>query len=146
MIVISVFVLRPEGRLTSVSNPCSTACLTLTHIPDASPWVILDLRGVTAVDASGIGFIAALYRAARGRGGDLRLVLAPGPVRKLLQISGLLRILPIFETEEEALERFLSRGTPEAFFQKLTVRLQGPWWRPVSARLASPEEAKRMMV
>jgi stage II sporulation protein AA (anti-sigma F factor antagonist) len=146
MTVVSVFVLRPEGRLTSVSNPCSTACLALTQIPDASPWVILDLRALTAVDASGIGFIAALYRAARGRGGDLHLVLAQGRVRKLLQIAGLLRVLPIFETEEEGLESFIRKAGPEAFFERVMVRAQGPWWRPLSLKPVRIEGSERITV
>jgi anti-anti-sigma factor len=144
MTVVSVFVLRPEGRLISVSNPCSTACLALTQIPDASPWVILDLRGVTAVDASGIGFVTALYRAARGRGGDLQLVLAQGRVRKLLQIAGLHRALPIFETEEEALESSICESSPEAFLEKVMVCLQGPWWRPESLKRDWVKCAERM--
>ncbi len=78
MTVVSVFVITPEGRLTSVMNPCSTACALIAQTPAAILRILLDLQGVTFLDASGVAFIAALYRAARGRGGELRLVEVDG--------------------------------------------------------------------
>ena len=125
MTVVSVFVITPEGRLTSVMNPCSTACALIAQTPAAILRILLDLRGVTFLDASGVAFIAALYRAARGRGGELRLVGVDGSVRRLLEISGVLRIIPIFETEEAALASFIDGGGPEVFLERAKV-LQHP--------------------
>ena len=125
MTVVSVLVVSPEGRLTLVMNPCSTACALLTQAPAAVLRVLLDLRAVTFLDASGVAFIAALCRAAQGRGGELRLVGMGGCVRTLLEISGLLRIIPFFETEEAALASFVYSGGPEVFLERARV-LQHP--------------------
>jgi anti-anti-sigma factor len=121
MMVASVSVITPEGRLTSVMNPCSTACALMNQSPAATLRVLLDLRAVKFLDASGVAFIAALYRAARGRGGELRLVGVDGSVRSLLEMSGLLRIIRIFETEEAALASFVCPGGPEVFLERAKV-------------------------
>jgi len=141
MTVVSVLVISPEGRLTLVMNPCSTACALLTQAPAAILRVLLDLRAVTFLDASGVGFIAALYRAARGRCGELRLVGVAGRVRRLLEISGLLRIIPNFETEEEALASFVDEDGPDVFLERAMVLQQSVGFRWVgSAHRTSTQE------
>jgi anti-anti-sigma factor len=137
MTVVSVVVIAPEGRLTSVINPCSTACALMAQTPVSILRVLLDLRGVTFLDASGVAFIAALYRAARGRGGDLRLVGVEGDVRRLLEISGLLRIVPIFESEEAALASFVSAG-PEIFLERAGVLQHSGGFRWAGSSLTGP--------
>jgi anti-anti-sigma factor len=141
MTVVSVFVITPEGRLTSVMNPCSTACILLTHAPVTILRILLDLRAVTFLDASGVAFIAALYCAARGRGGDLRLVGIEGRVRRLLEISGLLRVVPNFETEEEALASIVGEPGSDVFLERATVQGSVREFRWAgSAHQASPRE------
>jgi anti-anti-sigma factor len=53
----------------------------------------LDLCGVLRIDAAGLGLLATLTQATRGAAGDVRLVAAPPRVQRLLEISGLERVL-----------------------------------------------------
>jgi hypothetical protein len=98
------------------------------------------------VDASGIGFIAALCRAAQGRGGELRMVATPGRARKLLQLCGFPRIVRMFETEKDALASFVSEIAPEAFLEMATVRMNGPWWHPVTMKPTRLNDTERMTI
>jgi anti-anti-sigma factor len=56
--------------------------------------LVLDLRGVTFMDASGIGVLLGAHRMARACG--LRFALqSPSPaLRRVLEISGVSRVLP----------------------------------------------------
>jgi anti-anti-sigma factor len=53
----------------------------------------LDLCGVLRMDAAGLGLLALVTSAMRRADGDLRLVSAPPRVRRLLEVSGLDRVL-----------------------------------------------------
>jgi len=126
----TVIVLGLQGRLTSVLHPCATALKVLTRIQAGKPSVILDLRAVPSVDASGVGLIAALYRQARERGGDLMLVGLQERPRRLLAICGLLRFLQTFKTEEDALQSIVTRGGPELYLERPPLCLREPCWSP----------------
>ncbi|MGE3510526.1 MAG: lipid asymmetry maintenance protein MlaB [Vicinamibacterales bacterium] len=51
--------------------------------------ILLDLGGVTRMDAAGVGILAELRRTRRGHGGSVRLVAAPERIRILLRLTGL---------------------------------------------------------
>jgi len=65
--------------------------------------VVLLMHGVTFVDSSGVGAILARYRDAAARGGRLAVVGLQVPVRRVFELSGMLKILPVYESEGEAL-------------------------------------------
>lgn len=66
--------------------------------------VILNLGQVTFVDSTGLGAILGRYKRIQQRQGLMILVDVPAPVRKLLEFSGIFKILPTRATEEEALK------------------------------------------
>lgn len=142
MTVGTVIVLTHKGRL-NVLHPCATAFSVLTRIQAARPRVILDLRAVPSVDASGVGLIAALYRAVRERGGDLRLVGLQGRPRRLLSICGLLQFLHTFETEDDALQSIVSGGDPELYLDRPRVCLREPRWSLPGSELTRREAMSR---
>ena len=71
--------------------------------------VIVDLGGVTYIDSSGVGMLAAKLKHLRERGGDMRLLnLTRGSQR----LFGMLKLLIVFETfddEAAALRSFVAR-------------------------------------
>lgn len=72
--------------------------------------ILVNLREVTYVDSCGIGLLVAKFVSLRRRGGDLRLVHVTPRSRRLLEITKLIDIFPIFDTEEEAIASY-SRET-----------------------------------
>ena len=68
--------------------------------------VVLNLLGVTGVDAAGLGELADAFSLVRASGGELRLVLRCDTVRELLIRTNLLGMLPTFQTESEAIASF----------------------------------------
>lgn len=74
----------------------------LTADPGRKVLVVI-LSDVGFVDSSGLGALLAQYKALTERGGRLVLVDPRPAVRRVLQFSGLLRMLDVVETEEKAL-------------------------------------------
>jgi anti-sigma B factor antagonist len=68
--------------------------------------VVLNLLGVTGVDAAGLGELAGAFSMVRTHGAELRLVLRCESVRELLIRTNLLGLLPTFPTEVEAIASF----------------------------------------
>jgi len=67
--------------------------------------VVVDLEGVDFIDSAGLGVLVAGLKRARTRGGDLALVATGVSVTKVLEITGLHRIIDVRETREAALAR-----------------------------------------
>jgi anti-sigma B factor antagonist len=62
--------------------------------------VILDLRGVSFLDSTGMrAIVSADARSRKGRF-ELKIVRGPEPVQKLLYLAGLDKILPLIDAEE----------------------------------------------
>jgi anti-sigma B factor antagonist len=64
--------------------------------------IVLDLRGLTFIDSSGIALIVAEDRHARDEGQGFTLIDGPPAVRRVLEICGLVPKLP-FEPQVAAL-------------------------------------------
>ena len=77
-----------------------------------SPCVVVDLSGLTFIDSTGIGVLVGALKRARERGGALTLVCPVPRIRRIFEITGLLRALPLFETRAEA--QAACASTPKA--------------------------------
>ncbi|NMA92823.1 MAG: anti-sigma F factor antagonist [Firmicutes bacterium] len=66
--------------------------------------LILNFQQVSFMDSSGVGVILGRYRRVKGRGGKMALCLIPAGILKVLEISGVPKIIPFMESEKQALE------------------------------------------
>ena len=55
---------------------------------------MLDLRGLTFIDSSGLRLLVALHQRAQHDGFQLTLVAPAGPADRTIQLSGLGQVLP----------------------------------------------------
>lgn len=65
--------------------------------------LILDLQEVTFIDSSGLGAILGRYKTISERHGKMSLVNPQPPVKRILELSGVLRIINIHEDVKKAL-------------------------------------------
>jgi len=65
--------------------------------------VLLNLGGVDAMDAAGLGALAELAALARTSGGEIKFCDLPEHVGSLLRLTRLSQMLRVYESEEEAL-------------------------------------------
>jgi anti-sigma B factor antagonist len=64
------------------------------------PTVILDLRGVTFLDSTGLRAIVSTDARSRKNGFELKIVRGSEKVQKLLYLAGLDKILPLIDANE----------------------------------------------
>ena len=71
--------------------------------------MVLDLRGLTFIDSTGLHLLVALEQRAQRDGFLLSLVAPAGPVARAIQLCGLDQILPL-ATPDDALDGEPSEG------------------------------------
>ena len=65
--------------------------------------ILLNMKGVTRLDSSGIGELVAAHSSVESGGGRLLLVGLPQKVATVLQITNLLGVLELFDNIDEAI-------------------------------------------
>jgi anti-anti-sigma factor len=91
-----------RGELDIATAPAVLQCLDRHRRSYRGP-VVIDLRGLSFLDSSGLRVLIAADSYARGHGWDLRILLqVSSPVRRTLEVSGLERMLPVELVEEPA--------------------------------------------
>lgn len=68
------------------------------HIPKK---VIFDFNSVSFMDSAGIGLIIGRYRIANMLGGIVEIANVKDSIKRILELSGILKIIPIIELEEK---------------------------------------------
>ena len=68
--------------------------------------ILLNLADVTYIDSGGLGTLVALYTTARNAGGSVRLARLTQRVGDLLQVTKLLTVFEVYNSEEEAVQSF----------------------------------------
>ena len=72
--------------------------------------LVVNLQGTNYLDSTALGVLVGTLKRVREHGGDLRLVAPTPRVRRLLEITRLINVFPIDETEQEATEQSQQKG------------------------------------
>ena len=95
-------VLTVRGEVDVTTTPHVRAQL-ISLLSDGNPQLIVDLEGVEFLDSSGLGALVAGLKLARSRSGELRIVCdRQRSVRKVLEVTGLERVLERYDTVDAA--------------------------------------------
>ncbi len=87
--------------------------------------LVLDLDGLSQLDCCGIGQLLEIRRQICDRGGILSLVRVVPRHRKLLELLGLLGVVPVFARQEEAITACWSAQARGCFPQPPVESLLG---------------------
>jgi anti-sigma B factor antagonist len=94
-------VVSVHGELDVASAPALRERL-IELVSDGSTNLILDLEGVDFLDSTGLGVIVGLLKRARTQGGDMRLVCTQARIRRLFEITGLDKAVPLLPSVDAA--------------------------------------------
>ena len=101
--VENAIVVVAAGELTLRESPDFHAFLI--DLCEKSPArLVINLSEVTFIDSSGVGTLTDIFRRLKKADGMLALVGLKKMVRSVFEITRLDKLLPIFESEQEALE------------------------------------------
>lgn len=71
--------------------------------------ILFDLEGVSFIDSSGLGVILGRYRKTKENGGMVAISNVAPRLKKLLELSGITRLIPVYSDTSQALKD-LARG------------------------------------
>ncbi|MHB8146284.1 MAG: STAS domain-containing protein [Vulcanimicrobiaceae bacterium] len=91
-----------RGSLDLATSPSVRAALTQAAA-NGKHEIVVDLTQVEFLDSTGLGALIGAHRRAIESGGTLRLVVSEGPILRLLNITGLIRVLPVYHSRADAL-------------------------------------------
>ncbi|HTX58094.1 MAG TPA: STAS domain-containing protein [Verrucomicrobiae bacterium] len=91
-----------HGSLDIATSPSVRAAMTEASVKNHQN-VVVDLRGVEFIDSTGLGALIGAHKRASESGGSLRIVGQDGPIERLLNITGLIRVLSLYRSLEDAL-------------------------------------------
>jgi anti-sigma B factor antagonist len=68
--------------------------------------IVLNLADISYIDSGGLGTLVALYTTAHNAGGSVKLANLTQRVGDLLQVTKLLTVFEVYDSEEKAIESF----------------------------------------
>lgn len=101
----AVVLLPAEIDLANSGEVGELLLSVLRQDPDT---ITADLTRTTFCDSAGIHALVRANRQARARGAELRLAVSESPVRRVLELTGLTQIIPVYPDIQQ------SRATPPA--------------------------------
>jgi len=72
--------------------------------------IVLNLAGVSYIDSGGLGTLVSLYTSARHAGGSMKLANLTPRVDDVLQITKLVTVFEVYDSEEKAIDSFRKSG------------------------------------
>ena len=100
-----VTVITLEGNV--LGGPDATELNNTLHkLIDAKKKIVVDLKGVSTMNSSGLGMLIGGVTTMRNVKGDLKLAGASEKILKLLQVTKLLSVFEHFDTVKKAVESF----------------------------------------
>jgi len=101
---------RVQGELDISTAPLLRS--ELNELAQGTDPVVLGVEGVSFIDSTGISVLVAAYTRLKERGLDLMLAGPQAHMRRVLEISGLDRVLAIHESEGAALDGLARSESP----------------------------------
>lgn len=98
-------IVKLKGELDHHSSEKTRQKIDKYYVDNGISNIILDLRDLTFMDSSGIGLIMGRYKNTLEKGGRLVIVSNKDYIKKILNMSGLLKIIELYSTIENAMEK-----------------------------------------
>jgi anti-sigma B factor antagonist len=101
-----VTILEPKGKITIGAGDVALREAVHEALSAGAKNILVNLKGVSTIDSSGIGELVSAYTTVSNQGGKLKLSQLPPKVSDILQITQLISVFEVFEEEEEAVASF----------------------------------------
>jgi len=101
----SVSVVKAKGRVDSETAPELDDALTKL-LQENRNQIVLNLQGVDYISSAGLRAVVKAHQAAKKSGGDVRLASISTSVEVILRTVGMMQMLQMYPTEQEAMAAF----------------------------------------
>ncbi len=101
-----VTLLDLKGKITIGMGDVALRNAVQDAINGGSTKVVINLKEVTTIDSSGVGELVSAFTTATNRGVKLSLANLPSKVSDILQITQLITVFDVYDSEDEAIRSF----------------------------------------
>jgi len=98
--------IKLSGKITIGSGDVELRQLVHSALDDGKTKIVLDLGKVSTLDSSGIGEMVAAFTSVAKRDGQLKLLHLPPKINDILQVTQLITVFDVLDSEEEAISSF----------------------------------------
>jgi anti-sigma B factor antagonist len=102
----NVTVLEPKGKITIGAGDVMLRDAIDAATRSGSSMLLLDLKGVSKMDSSGLGELIAAHNTVTEAGGIIKLMNLPPKLYGVLGATQIVSVFDVFDDEREALESF----------------------------------------
>jgi anti-sigma B factor antagonist len=96
-----LLIFKLRGSLDLATSPTIRAALT-DATEKGRRHIVVDLTQLEFLDSTGLGALIGAHRRATEHGGSFRLIVSEGPIARLLNITGLIRVLAVYHSIDDA--------------------------------------------
>ena len=104
-VVDEVTVIQCRGRIIFGEEAVALREMVKAVLPDTKQ-IVIDLGETTHIDSGGLGTLVGLYTSARKVGSVIRLAKMHERMLDLLQMTKLLTVFDVFDSEDKAVKSF----------------------------------------
>lgn len=104
--VEGVTILEPKGKITIGVGDVALRDAVHEALEAGARKILIDLGGVSTMDSSGVGELVSAFTTVTNRGGKLKLNNLPSKVADILQITQLITVFEVYDSESEAIASF----------------------------------------
>jgi anti-sigma B factor antagonist len=122
--VDGAFVLALDGRIVLGEESQALRVKLKSLIAEGKKKIVLNVDNIRYIDSAGLGILVAAHVSAKTQGASLKLSNLGSRFREVLQITKLLTVFDVYDTEEAAIASF-SKLTDKAATEKPSVTLPG---------------------
>lgn len=99
-----VLVVRLEGELDVCGAAEFRTAVDEALAATGAKHILLNMCGVSFIDSSGLGVILGRYRQIAQLGGKILVVQIKPQVQRIFELAGLMKLVTIYQSEDQALE------------------------------------------
>lgn len=99
-------IMRLEGKLTTGSGDISLRQAIKEQLDQGKSGILIDMSHIKNIDSGGIGEMVSSYTTVKNRGAALKLLNMPERAMAIFQMTQLITVFEVYESEQEALDSF----------------------------------------
>ncbi len=101
-----VHVLDCSGKITLGEGTMAIRNTVREVLKNGGKKIVLNLSEVNYIDSSGIGELVSTFTTVTNQGGQLKLLNLTKKIQELLQITKLLTVFSVYQSEQDAIGSF----------------------------------------
>ena len=104
--VDGVSVVALDGRIVLGEESNALREKVKNLLAEGKKKIVLNMDNITFIDSAGLGKLVAAHHSAKGQGASLRLCHLGSKFQEVLQITKLLTVFDVYDTEAQAVSSF----------------------------------------